>query len=91
MRAIVYRRLKRFPLPRRPGGEGGVRGADELGCSISHLTLPRRSLSSGRAPRGPVGRGSLPLPPRGGQGAGGEGLIGRCSWVPGPARWAVLE
>jgi len=36
---------------------------DASAPAFAHLTLPRRSLSSGRAPRGPVGRGTLPLPP----------------------------
>jgi hypothetical protein len=26
--------------PRRPGGEGGVRGADKTVCGATHLTLP---------------------------------------------------
>ncbi|MBV9203445.1 MAG: gamma-glutamyltransferase [Alphaproteobacteria bacterium] len=44
----------------RGQGEGG--GADAQHLPASHLTLPRRSLSLGRAPRGPVGRKPLPLP-----------------------------
>ncbi len=40
--------------PRRPGGEGRVRGADEPVCGATHLTLPLR--------------GPLPLPPKGGEG-----------------------
>jgi hypothetical protein len=41
-----------------------VGGAFALQTSEHHLTRARRSLSSGRAPRGPVGRGPLPLPRR---------------------------
>jgi hypothetical protein len=56
-------------VPRRPGGEGRVRGADEPIRDGAHLTLPSCSLSSGRASRGPVGDGSIPLPPEGRRGA----------------------
>src|SRR6266700_563084 len=49
----------RFTLaPRRPGGEGRVRGADEPVCGAAHLTLP-----------GTVAPGPLPLPPEGRRGA----------------------
>src|SRR5207245_630827 len=44
--------------PRRPGGEGRVRGADEPVRGAAHLTLP--SLRGG----------PLPLPPEGRRGAG---------------------
>jgi hypothetical protein len=58
-----------FPLsPRWPGGEGGVRGADEVVGDSADLTLPSRSLSAGRAPRGPGGVGPLPLRPLGRRG-----------------------
>jgi hypothetical protein len=40
--------------PRRPGGEGRVRGADEAVCGAAHLTLP-----------GAIAPGPLPLPPKG--------------------------
>src|SRR6266478_4520730 len=43
--------------PRRPGGKGRVRGADEPVCGAAHLTLP--SLRDG----------PLPLPPEGRRGA----------------------
>ena len=40
--------------PRRPGGEGRVRGADEAVCGAAHLSLP-----------GAIAPGPLPLPPKG--------------------------
>jgi L-seryl-tRNA(Ser) seleniumtransferase len=59
-----------LPLsPRRPGGEGRVRGADDPVRGGAHLTLPSCSLSSGRASRVPVGDGLLSLPPEGRRGA----------------------
>jgi L-seryl-tRNA(Ser) seleniumtransferase len=46
-----------FPLsPRRPGGEGRVRGAEDI-HGVGHLTLPS------------LGDGPLPLPPKGRRGA----------------------
>ena len=50
----------RFSLlsPRRPGGEGRVRGADGRICGAAHLTFP-----------GAVAPGPLPLPPEGRRGA----------------------
>jgi hypothetical protein len=57
--------LATIPLSARlRGGEGRgeVGGGAAPVASEGHLTLPRRSLSSGRALRGPVGRGPLPLP-----------------------------
>jgi len=49
------------PLAGREGrGEVGRAAASER--EVGHLTLPPRSLSSGRAQRGPAGRGRLPLP-----------------------------
>ena len=44
--------------PRRPGGEGRVRGAEEAVCGAAHLTLP-----------GAIAPGPLPLPPKGRRGA----------------------
>jgi hypothetical protein len=44
--------------PRRPGGEGRVRGADEAVCGAAHLTLP-----------GAIAPGRLPLAPKGRRGA----------------------
>src|ERR1700731_2526914 len=49
-------------LSLRPWRLGGGEGRGEVGDSgpsPAHLTFPRRSLSSGRALRGPVGRGPL--------------------------------
>ncbi len=43
--------------PRRPGGEGRVRGADVLVRGAAHLTLPTLRV------------GPLPLPPEGRRGA----------------------
>jgi hypothetical protein len=60
--------MRPFTLcPRRPGGEGKVRGADEPVRGAAHLTLPPPRIKS-------VGRrltrdGSLPLPPEGRRGA----------------------
>jgi len=52
-----------LPLsPRRPGGEGRVRGADEAVRGAAHLTLP------------PLRDGSLPLPPGGGEGLLPQGI-----------------
>ena len=39
--------------PRRPGGEGRVRGAAEPICGAAHLTLPRRRIIPA-APRHPT-------------------------------------
>src|SRR5271165_3719478 len=44
--------------PRRPGGEGRVRGAVELVCGIAYLTLPVATATR-----------LLPLPPEGRRGA----------------------
>ena len=58
--------------PRRPGGEGRVRGVDEPVRGIAHLTLPPLSahacvrLSGGASP---MRQGPLPLPPDGRRGA----------------------
>jgi hypothetical protein len=49
--------MRPFTLsPRRPGGEGRVRGADEPVRGATHLTLP------------PLRDGSLPLALKGGEG-----------------------
>jgi len=63
-----------FSLSAPRGGEG--RGEVGVICprrGVTHLTLARWSLSSGRARRGPVGRAPLPLSPL----AGGEGKRAR--------------
>src|SRR6266446_946777 len=59
--------------PRRPGGEGRVRGADVPVRGAAHLTLPLR--------------GPLPLPPEGRRGvlASDRGGFGRGLF--GPTRW----
>jgi hypothetical protein len=44
-------------FPRRPGGEGRVKEADEPVCTAAHLAFPR------------LRRGNLPLPPKGRRGA----------------------
>jgi L-seryl-tRNA(Ser) seleniumtransferase len=57
-----------LPLsPRRPGGEGWVRGTDERDRGTAHLTLPSPRIKSagGRLTRD----GPLPLPPEGRGGA----------------------
>jgi hypothetical protein len=55
---VMHLRLNQpFALsPRRPGGEGRVRGADVLVRGAAHLTLPTLRV------------GPLPLPPKGGEG-----------------------
>ncbi len=54
------RTLAIFLSPRRPGGEGRVRGAEITRLGAAHLTLPR------------LRRGPLPLPPDGRRGARGQ-------------------
>jgi hypothetical protein len=66
--------------PRQPGGEGRVRGADEPVHAAAHLTFPPRSLSWGRASRGPGGDGPLPLPPEGRRGAFVATVAGLWHW-----------
>ena len=59
----------KFFLPPAGGGRGQGEGAADALSGVAHLTLPSRSLSSGRALRGPGGAGPLPLPPEGRRGA----------------------